>query len=55
MAMRRAAAVLLVTLWGPSILSAVCDVTCVRHEHHGAQAAAAQSCHQERTSDPDLP
>ena len=51
MGMRRAAAVLLVTLLGPSIVSAVCDVTCVLHEHHGAQAARDQSCHEERTSD----
>ena len=51
MGMRRVAAVLLVTLLGPSILSAVCDVTCVHHEHHGTKAAAEQSCHEERTSD----
>jgi hypothetical protein len=51
MGMRRAAAVLLVTLLGPSIVSAVCDVTCVLHEHHGAQAAAAQSCHEAHRSD----
>jgi hypothetical protein len=49
--MRPAAAVLLVTLLGPSILSAVCDVTCLHHEHHGAKAAAEQSCHEERPSD----
>ena len=29
----------------------VCDVTCVHHEHHGVQAAAEQSCHEERASD----
>jgi hypothetical protein len=51
MGMHHAAAVLLVTLLGPSILSAVCDVTCVHYEHHGAQAAAEQSCHEERSSD----
>ena len=51
MGMRRAAAVLLLTLLGPSILSAVCDVTCVHHEHHGTKAAAEQSCHEERSSD----
>ena len=51
MGMRPAAAVLLVTVLGPSILSAVCDVTCVHHEHHGSKAAAEQSCHQERPSD----
>ena len=49
--MRPAAAVLLVTLFGPSILSAVCDVTCVHHEHHGTKGAAEQSCHHERPSD----
>lgn len=51
MGMRRAAAVLLVTLLGPSILSAVCGVMCVHHEHHGTKAAAEQSCHEERASD----
>ena len=51
MNMRPAAAVLLVTLLGPSILSAVCDVTCLHHEHHGAKAAAGQSCHDERPAD----
>lgn len=51
MGMRHAAAVLFVTLLGPSILSAVCDVTCVHHEHHGVQAAAEQSCHEEGASD----
>jgi hypothetical protein len=35
---------------GPSIVSALCDVTCVHHEHHGAQAAE-QSCHEEGASD----
>ena len=48
MAMRSAAAVLLLTLLGPSILSMVCDVTCVHHEHHAARAAAEQSCHEQR-------
>jgi hypothetical protein len=51
MGMQPAAAVLLVTLLGPSILSAVCDVTCVRHEHHRTKAAAERSCHEERPSD----
>ena len=52
MGMRPAAAILLVTLMGPSILSAVCDATCVHHEHHGTKPAAAeQSCHEERSSD----
>jgi hypothetical protein len=51
MGMRRAAAVLLVTLLGPSIVSAACDVTCVHHEHHAAQTTAEQSCHEERASD----
>jgi hypothetical protein len=51
MDVRRVAAVLLVTLLGPSILSAVCDVTCVHHKHHGTTAAAAQSCHEEQRSD----
>ena len=50
MGMRHAAAVLLVTLLAPSILSAACDLTCVHHEHHGVQAAAGQSCHEERAS-----
>ncbi|HKY21174.1 MAG TPA: hypothetical protein VJM31_08145 [Vicinamibacterales bacterium] len=50
MAMRRVAAVLLMTLLGPSILSAVCDVTCVHHEHHGTKVTAEQSCHEERPS-----
>jgi hypothetical protein len=50
MGMRRAAAVLLVTLLGPSVISAVCDVTCVHHEHHRTKAAAEQSCHEERAS-----
>jgi hypothetical protein len=50
MAMRSAAAVLLLVLLGPSILSTVCDVTCVHHEHHAAHAAAEQSCHEPRAS-----
>lgn len=49
MGMRRAAAVLLVTLSGPSFVSALCDVTCAHREHHGAEAAA-QSCHEEQAS-----
>ena len=51
MYMRPAAAVLLVTLLGPSILSAVCDVRCVHHEPHGTAAAAEQSCHETRPPD----
>ena len=50
MGMRSAAALLLVTLIGPSITSVVCDLTCVQHEHHSAQAASAQSCHEEHSS-----
>ena len=50
MGLWRAAAVLLETLLGPSVLSVVCDVTCVHHEHHVVQAAAEQSCHEQGAS-----
>jgi hypothetical protein len=49
--MRSVAALLLVTLVGPSIISALCDFTCVRHEHHSAQAASSQTCHEQHASD----
>ena len=48
--MRSAAALLLVTLIGPSIISALCDFTCVHHEHHSPQAASAQACHEQPSS-----
>ena len=48
--MRGAAALLLVTLLGPSVISALCDFTCVRHEHHAAQAASDQTCHEQHAS-----
>jgi hypothetical protein len=48
--MRRAAAVLLLTLLSPSIVGALCDVTCATHGRHEFQTAAGQSCHEERTS-----
>ena len=51
MGMRSAAALLLVTLIGPSITSALCDLTCVHHEHHSAQTESAQSCHEQRSND----
>ena len=47
MGMRSAAALLLLTLIGPSVISALCDFTCVRHEHHSAQAASDQECHEQ--------
>ena len=47
---RSVAALLLVSLIGPSITSAVCDLACVQHEHHATQAASAQSCHEQRSS-----
>jgi hypothetical protein len=50
MGMRSAAALLLVTLVGPSIISALCDFTCVRHEHHSAQAASDQTCHEQQAA-----
>jgi hypothetical protein len=46
--MRHTAAVSLATLLASSILGAVCELTCVRHQHHGTNAAAEQSCHDER-------
>ena len=50
MGMRSAAALLLVTLIGPSIMSRLCDFTCVHHEHHSPQAASAQACHEQHSS-----
>jgi hypothetical protein len=50
MDVRRTAAILLVTLLMPFVLSVVCDARCVHHEHHGTQAAAKPSCHEERPS-----
>jgi hypothetical protein len=50
MGMRSAAALLLVTLIGPAIISALCDFTCVRHEHHSAQAASDQTCHEQQAT-----
>jgi hypothetical protein len=50
MDVRRTAAVLLVTLLMPFVLSVVCDARCVHHEHRGIQAAAEPSCHEERPS-----
>jgi hypothetical protein len=49
MGMRSAAALLLVTLLGPSVISALCDFTCVRHQHHSAQTAPNQTCHEQHT------
>jgi hypothetical protein len=50
MAVRRTATVLLVTLLMPFVLSVVCDARCVHHEHHGIQASATPSCHEDRAS-----
>jgi hypothetical protein len=50
MDVRRTAAILLVTLLMPFVLSGVCDARCVHHEHHGTQAAAEPSCHEQRPS-----
>jgi hypothetical protein len=47
MDVRRSAAILLVTLLTPFVLSVVCDARCMHHEHDGAVAAAEQSCHEE--------
>jgi hypothetical protein len=48
--METAAAVLLVTLIGPTILTGVCELTCAYAEHHAARVATAQSCHDQRPS-----
>jgi hypothetical protein len=57
MVMRSAAAVLLLTLFAPSILTMVCGATCVHQEHHAGPAAAEQGCHEQvpsGTGDPAL-
>ena len=50
--MRGAALLLLVTLIGPSIATATCELTCVRDLPHSAEARSAQNCH-EQGSSPD--
>jgi len=50
MRMLSAAAVLLMTMIGPTILTTVCDLRCMRHEHHAPHVATSQSCHEERPS-----
>lgn len=47
MCMRTAAAILLLTLIGPTIARAICDLTCVHHER-GAAQVTSQRCHEQR-------
>ena len=51
MDMRSAAALLLLIQIVPAITSVVCELTCVQHEHHSAEAAPEQNCHEQRSSD----
>jgi hypothetical protein len=48
MEMRSAAALLLLTLIGPSILGVLCDFRCVHHKHPSSQSASNKTCHEQQ-------
>ena len=52
--MRRAAILLIVTLIGPSIATAVCELSCLRGAHHEATSPASSSaeCHDHGSGTP---
>jgi hypothetical protein len=48
---RVVAAVLVLTLTGPSVVAAACELTCAMgSHHHGAPASSAASCHDHQGS-----
>ena len=52
--MRRAAILLIVTLTGPSIATAVCELSCLRGAHHETTSPASSTteCHDHGSSTP---